>query len=223
MGIKYSEQSRIFRDFRSIPYSDYYYLIRFYEQYYQDIDHLPFDESLIMSYYYANALFETQEYDTHIETANYILEQSIIHNVRYIDGEDIYMNILYKKTYAHLKLGEVDTAKKLATQLVRLDDKNYRYSALLVQCFLEVRPTWIRPPLTMSAIATLMGAISTIIFSFFYLYLPQEAVIMPYSLLFLAMFGLTATAVGYYRTVLAPTRKILAEAKANKRAQLAEQ
>lgn len=216
MSIKYSEQSRIFRDFRSIPYSDYYYLIRFYEQYYQDIDHLPFDEGLIMSYYYANALFETQEYDTHIETANYILEQSIINNVRYIDGEDVYMTVLYKKTYAHLKLGEIETAQNLATQLVRLDHNHYFYPILLRQCFLEKRPSWIRPTLTMSAVSTVMGAIVTIIFSSFYMVLPAQAVIVPYSLLLVAMVGLFSTAVGYYKYVIAPVRQILKQAQIDK-------
>lgn len=216
MSIKYSEQSRIFRDFRSIPYSDYYYLIRFYEQYYQEIDYLPFDEGLIMSYYYANALFETKEYDTCITIANHILEQSIIHNIRYIDGEDVYMTILYRKSVAHLKLGEIEPAKRFATQLVRLEPNNYSYQFLLRQCFLEVRPTWIRPTLTISAVATLMGAITTIVFSSLYLYLPAQAIIMPYSLLFLATVGLTATAIGYYHYIMAPTQKVITQAKADK-------
>ena len=216
MSIKYSEQSRIFRDFRSIPYSDYYYLIRFYEQYYQDIDHLPFDEGLIMSYYYANALFETQEYDLHIETSNYILEQSIINNVRYIDGEDVYMTVLYKKTFAHLKIGEIETAQNLATQLVRLDHDNYAYTILLRQCFLTKRPTWIRPTLTTSAVSTILGAIITIVFSFFYLSLHEKAVLIPYGLLLIAGIGLFATAVGYYTYVAAPVRKIVKQAQIDK-------
>lgn len=216
MSIKYSEQSRIFRDFRSIPYSDYYYLIRFYEQYYQDIDHLPFDESLIMSYYYANALFETQEYDLHIETSNYILEQSIINNVRYIDGEDVYMTVLHKKTYAHLKLGEIETAQNLATQLVRLDHNNYSYAIILRQCFLAKRPSWIRPVLTASAVSTILGAIITIVFSFFYLSLHSQAVLIPYSLLSLAGIGLFSTAIAYYKYVTAPVRKIVKQAQIDK-------
>ncbi|MBL4651149.1 MAG: hypothetical protein JKY03_15575 [Aureispira sp.] len=216
MSIKYSEQSRIFRDFRSIPYSDYYYLIRFYEQYDQDLDHLPFDESLIMSYYYANALFETQEYDIHIETSNYILEQSIINNVRYIDGEDVYMTVLHKKTYAHLKLGEIETAQKLATQLVRLDQNQYSYPILLRQCFLAKRPSWIRPALTTSAVSTILGAIITIIFSFFYLSLPAKAVLIPYGLLLFAAIGLFATTIGYYKYVIAPVRQILKQAQIDK-------
>ncbi|CAA6801199.1 MAG: Unknown protein [uncultured Aureispira sp.] len=217
MSIKYSEQSRIFRDFRSIPYSDYYYLIRFYEQYDQDLDHLPFDESLIMSYYYANALFETQEYDIQIETSNYILEQSIINNVRYIDGEDVYMTVLHKKAYAHLKLGEIETAQKLATQLVRLDHNQYAYSILLRACFLAKRPSWIRPVLTASSISTILGGIITIIFSFFYLSLPAQAVLLPYGLLLLAAIGLFATAVGYYKYIMSPVRQILKQAQIDKK------
>ena len=217
MSIKYSEQSRIFRDFRSIPYSDYYYLIRFYEQYDQDLDHLPFDESLIMSYYYANALFETQEYDLHIETSNYILEQSIIHNVRYIDGEDVYMTVLHKKTYAHLQLGEIEMAQNLATQLVRLDENQHAYTILLQECFLAKRPSWVRPVLTASAVSTILGGIITIIFSFFYLSLPAKAVLVPYSLLFVAAIGLFLTAIAYYKYILAPVRQILKQAQIDKK------
>lgn len=216
MGIKYSEQSRIFRDFRSIPYSDYYYLIRFYEQYHKDIHKLPFDEALIMSYYYANALFETQEYDTLIETSNEILQQVMLHNVRYIDGEDVYMNVLHKKTIAHLRLGEIETATKFATQLVRMDSDNYLYEMLLRQCFTSVRPAWIRPTLTLSTIATLMCAIATVICASLHQYLPAEAVLMPYSLLVLAAVGLAGTAWGYYRYVMRPTLLVLAKAKGDK-------
>ena len=169
-----------------------------------------------MSYYYANALFETQEYDAHIETSNYILEQSIINNVRYIDGEDVYMTVLHKKTYAHLKLEETETAQKLATQLVRLDLKHQFYPILLRQCFLAKRPTWISRVLKASAITTVIGAIITIVFSSFYMSLPSQAIVVPYTLLLIAMIGLFATAVGYYRHVTAPVRQILKQAQIDK-------
>lgn len=214
MGIKYSEQSRIFRDFRSIPYSDYYYLIRFYEQYYKDIDYLPFDESLIMSYYYANALFETGEYDTHLTIANHILEQSMINNVRYIDGEDVYITILYQKACAHLKLGELQSAKRFATQLVRMDTNNPTYSELLRLCFIVERPAWIRITLMTSTCASLMAALATIILSLFHSF-PSQAVIMPYSLLFLAAIGLSATAIGYFKHIQYPLNKVMQQAKAS--------
>lgn len=219
MSIKYTEQSRIFRDFRAIPYSDYFYLIRFYEQYNKDINRLPFDEALIMSYYYANALFETQEYSNHIEVAKHILEQSILHNVRYIDGEDIYILMLYKRTIAHLELGDQAIAQNLATQLVRLAPDHYLYQLLLRQCFIRVRPTWIRSILTLSIAASLLGAISTIVLMSLQSYLPAQALIMPYSFLLLAFVGLSTVGLAYYKYIAAPTRQIIAKAKLDKKEQ----
>jgi tetratricopeptide (TPR) repeat protein len=225
MSIKYSEQSRIFRDFRSIPYSDYYYLIRFYEQNNKDISFLPLDEGMIMSYYYANALFETQEYELHINVANDLLEQSIVHNIRYIDGEDVYMTVLYKKANAHLRLGQVETAERLATQLLRLEPQQFHYQALLRQCFLLRRPYWLRPTLTISAIATLMGAFTTImLFSFRNaLETSNKMLVVPYSLLAFATLGLLATALGYYKYVISPSKDILHDAQAYKATALKEQ
>lgn len=225
MSTKFSEQSRIFRDFRSIPYSDYYYLIRFYEQNTEDIQYLPLDEGLVMAYYYANALFETQEYQLFVPVANDILEQSIIHNIRYIDGEDVYMMVLYKKACAHLRLEETDTALHLANQLLRLEPQRFEYQALVRQCFLVTRPNWLRPILTMSAVATLMGAFTTVVLFSFpeHLPLPSKTAIMPFSLLSLATLGLFATAYGYYRYVVAPSRELVQQAKTNKAIQEKEE
>ncbi|MCH2021645.1 MAG: hypothetical protein MK207_04120 [Saprospiraceae bacterium] len=217
MSIQYSQESRIFRDFRCIPYSDYYYLIRFYEQYNTDIDHLPFDQGLIMSYYYANALFETYEYESHIKIANYILEQSIINNIRYIDGDDVYVTTLYKKTYAHMKLGEYDVAKDLAKQLVRITDNNIHCSNLLAQCYREVRPSWVKPVLITSATASLFAAISIILFSFFQEFFAPQLFHVSYALFSLAVIGLSASIFVHYKYVVAPTRKILSQARADRK------
>ncbi|MGH1334873.1 MAG: hypothetical protein ACRBFS_02020 [Aureispira sp.] len=224
MSIKYSEQSRIFRDFRSIPYSDYYYLIRFYEQNNKDIDFLPLDEGMIMSYYYANALFETQEYELYLQIANELLEQSIIHNIRYIDGEDVYMTVLYKKASAHLKLDQIETAQRLSTQLLRLEPEQFHYQALLRQCFLVRRPYWLRPTLTISAVATLMGAFATVILFSFRgsIQISDRLLFMPYSLLAFATLGLLATALGYYKNIIAPSNEILQASKRYKEKALQE-
>lgn len=221
MSTKFSEQSRIFRDFRSIPYSDYYYLIRFYEQNTEDIHYLPLDEGLIMMYYYANALFETQEHALFIPIANEILEQSIIHNIRYIDGEDVYMMVLYKKACAHLRLEENNTALNISTQLLRLDPQRFEYQALVRQCFLITRPYWLRPTLTISAIATLMGAFTTVILFSFpqHLVLPDRAMMVPFSIFLMATLGLLITAFGYYRHIAAPSGALIRKAKADKKAQ----
>lgn len=178
-----------------------------------------------MSYYYANALFETQEYELHVQVANDLLEQSIIHNIRYIDGEDVYMTVLYKKTSAHLQLGQIEIAERLSTQLLRLEPQQFHYQALLRQCFLVRRPNWLRPTLTISAVATLMGAFATIVLFAFrssVTEISSKMLFMPYSLLGFATLGLLATAIGYYKHIIAPSRIILQDAKERKEKALQE-
>lgn len=143
MGIKYTEQSRIFKSFRAIPYSDFYNLIRFYERYEDDVTELPLDEQLTIIYYYSNALFETGEYKEYISWANKLLEYSIIHNVQYIDGEDIYLSTLRQKTFAHFKLNEIELATKLAHQLIKITPASKKNSRLLRKCLRKQRPKWI--------------------------------------------------------------------------------
>jgi hypothetical protein len=217
MSIKYTEQSRIFKDFRSIPYSDYYYLIRYYEQHHQEIDSLPLEEGMIMSFYYTNALFETGEFNIHIPSANILLENSIINNIDCIDGIDIYTTILYQKTYAHLQLGATTKATQLAKQLVGIDARQYRHVDLLRQCYLAVRPRWIHPTLIMSAITTIVAAVVIITFASLHIYTEANAMLMPYSLLALAACGLVATAIAYSVYIEAPVQKITKAAKRKKR------
>ncbi|MCP4441329.1 MAG: hypothetical protein GY810_20680 [Aureispira sp.] len=143
MGIKYTEQSRIFKSFRAIPYSDFYNLIRFYERYEDGIADLPLDEYLVIAYYCSNALFETGEYEEYISWANKILEYSIIHNVQYIDGEDIYLCTLRQKTFAHFKLNQIEKATKLAHQLIKITPASKKHSRLLRKCLRKQRPRWI--------------------------------------------------------------------------------
>ena len=138
----------------------------------------------------------------------------MINNVRYIDGEDVYITILYQKACAHLKLGERESAKRFAIQLVRMDADNPIYSELLRLCFIVERPAWIRITLMTSTCATLMAALSTVILSIFHNF-PHEAVVMPYSLLSFATVGLSATAIGYFKYIQHPLNKVLQEAKAD--------
>ncbi len=223
MSIKYTEQSRIFRDFRSIPYSDYYYLIRFYEQNHRDINHLPFDEGMIMSFYYTNALFETGEHNAHILCANQLLEESIINNIRYIDGQEVYQTMLYQKTCSHLHLGQNERAIDLAKQLVGIAPNTYQNIDLLRQCLLHVRPRWIKPTLLISAVAMIICSLAMIVYASLHLYTIPNAMLLPYSLMLLTAAGLGTTAWGYYKYIAAPLRQIVIRAKYKKEKQLQEE
>lgn len=208
MSINYTTQTRLFQDFRSIPFSDYHYLISFYEKNHKDVRYLPFEEEMTILFYYTNALFETHNFNTHITLAERLLELSIVHNLTHVDEYDVYMTLLHQKTASHLYLGETEKATRLAKQLIGIDKNQRKHQLLLQQCFLINRPSWIRPTLTFSAIATLMGAFTMIIFASLQQYQPQWMV-APYGLFAIATVGLAISAIGYYRHVVAPVKQVL--------------
>jgi hypothetical protein len=192
-------------------------LIRYYEQHHKEIHLLPLEEEMIMSFYYINALFETGEFNTHIPSANVLLENSIINNIDCVDGIDIYTTILYQKTYAHLQLGATTKATQLAKQLIGIDSRQYHHVDLLRQCYLAVRPRWIYPTLIMSAVTTIVAAVVIIIFASLHIYTETNAMLMPYSLLALAACGLIATAIAHSICTEAPVQKITKAAKRKNR------
>lgn len=213
MSINFTKQSGLFQDFRSIPHTDYQYLISFYDKHHKDISYLPFEEGMTILFYYSNALYEKGHYNKHITTAEKLLEVSIINNLDYIDGHDVYITLLYQKTAAHLRLGDTQKAIQLAQQLVGIDSNRLLHTELLQQCFLVNRPTWIRPTLMTSAVATIMAAVVIVLFASLHWYQIPNAMVMPYSLFATAGLGLLACAWGYYRHVIAPVRMIIAQAK----------
>lgn len=217
MSIKYTKQSRIFKDFRSIAYSDYYYLIRYYEQHHKEIKYLPLEEAMVMSFYYTNALFKTEEYNILIPYANELLENTIINNINYIDGIDIYTTVLFQKTFAHLQLGATDKAINLAKQLIGIDWRKHHHISLLSNCYLMIRPKWVYFTLIASSFATIIAAVVIIIFTALHSYIPDSTMLVPYSLLLLAGLGLVASAMGHYLYVEFPIKKVVKMAKSKKR------
>jgi hypothetical protein len=128
--------------------------------------------------------------------------------LEYVDEFDVYMTLLHQKTASHLYLEEIDKAMNLAKQLIGIDKNKRQHKLLLQQCFLINRPHWIRPTINFSAIATLMGAFTMIIFASLRQYDPAWLV-APYSLFATATIGLIASAIGYYYYVVAPVNQIL--------------
>lgn len=216
MGIKYTEQSRIFKSFRAIPYSDFYNLIRFYERYEDDLAELPLDEYLTIVYYYSNALFETGEYKEYIAWANKLLEYSIIHNVQYIDGEDIYLSTLRQKTFAHFKLNEIELATKLAQQLIKITPTSKNYSRLLRKCLRKQRPKWIDNFLVLGIglvfIASLISIARILFVEAFYPNLLPIVSVVEGLFWIVGIAGFVASAVGRYYHVGKHVKSITKEA-----------
>ena len=217
MSIKFSKESRIFRDFRCIPYADYHYMIRFYEQYFVDIDHLPFDEGMIIRYYYAVALFETEAYHSFLALANEMIEKSIVNNIQFIDGQDVYMNLLYKKVVAHLQLKELSKALHLSQQLVRIVPQENKYTHLLYHCYKDSCPGFVRKTLLVSAALVLVDAVFMVVMTSFYTQWSYGVYWVHYLLMFSTLVCLISSAVHHLNYVILPTYKTHEKNNKNKR------
>lgn len=158
MGIGFTYQSELFKNFRDIHNNDVYALIRFFERHEQEMNILNVEERFIVLCYYTNALFAAENYRKHLEYAKLLLERSIIEDIQFVDGFDVYLHTLQQKTCSHLALKEFDEAVNIAKQLLRLAPKDKKAKLLLRKVLLSRRPTWV---LKAFAIAVAAGGLWT--------------------------------------------------------------
>ncbi len=128
-------QSKVFRDFKTLDKRNYHAVVRFYEQHQQEIPALDFDESFVLKLHYCNALFEIGQYERQLSMANFIIECSILNNIQYYQGEDIYLKTLFQKAKSLYLLGRFSDAEYILKELIKLSPNHKSYLKLLRQCF----------------------------------------------------------------------------------------
>lgn len=162
MSLSSTHSSKLFQDFRAIHPGNYRSLVHFYQQHEMEIDDLPMQEQFVIWCYYANALYGIGGGEEHIQLVNKILEYSIVYNIQYVDGIDIYAFMLYQKAISHLRISEWDKAVRIATQLLRIDPHQPQHFRLLRRCLLAKRPRWVKHLLATSLALLIVAAASTI-------------------------------------------------------------
>lgn len=143
MHTNFTLPSDLFDRFQMIHEESSYEIIRFYEQHEDLINFMGVEEYFIILCYYNNALFATEDFEKHKVCVEEVLKTSIIENIPYVDGVDVYLHALEQKVQTHLKLGEQDEAIKVAKQLLALAPKNKRYKKLLRKALMSKRPVWV--------------------------------------------------------------------------------
>lgn len=168
MSIQYKQPSSLFKNFREIPLSQHFAIIRFVELNAPDIEYLGVEERMVIWSYYVDALFEEGGMELKfVEYAQQLLEDSILFNIQFVDGRDIYLRTLYQKSIAHLRLGESEQATNIAIQLLRLSPKQVVYQSLVRDCLLIVRPSWVRASWAMGLGLIIMGILTSFVNMFF--------------------------------------------------------
>lgn len=155
---KFTYQSKVFRDFEMLDKQNFHGIVRFYEENETAINTLTFKEYFTLQTNYAHALFEVGNYEKLLVISKRILEISIIHNIQYHEGEDIFLKTLYQKAQAHYHLLHTKEAVHVFKELIKMKPNDTRYKDFLTACYLRHRPEYIK---NMMAIGILMYILSS--------------------------------------------------------------
>ena len=127
-----------------IEENDFQQTIRFYEQHLATIKQLDFDEYFELLVIYVNALFETGAYEKHLIEVDVVIENSILRNIQYFKGEDIYRKMLFKKAAAHYNLKNYKKADYVLRELIKIDPFDKDPILFLKKCLRKSRSSVIK-------------------------------------------------------------------------------
>ncbi len=145
--------------YRELDPSAHRDIIRFYEVNKRSLPHLDVDDYIEIELGYTNALFEIGRYEAFLTSARFLLESLIYYNVKYVNGEDVYEKLLFRKAAAHYHLLELTLAENVLWELLKINPENQTASYLLKRCILRSEPSYLRNTKAVSIFLFLLSAI----------------------------------------------------------------
>lgn len=139
-----TKSSWVFRQFKELDEQQPREIMRFYKAQEKNLQNLEFEEQNYVLTVYADALFKLGHYQPYIKLADRIIELSILENVRFIQGEDIYRKALYQKGYAYFYLHDYPSSAYVARELIKISPDYRPYRRLLRRCMIRKRPPYVK-------------------------------------------------------------------------------
>jgi len=138
-----AERLRLYRNFKSIEVNDFHRLIRFYEQNEDGIRALEFEEYLDCTLCYTNALYEAGDHGKHLVMCDHLLELVIMHNVDHWGGEDIYHELLFKKSASLYHKQAYSRSERILREIIKIYPQDRLAAVYLNKALLRQRPVWL--------------------------------------------------------------------------------
>ena len=154
-------RSQIFRNFKAMNPAEFRKVVHFYERHEKDVLSLDFEEYFEMLVSYTNALFEIAEYRKHLLMADAVVETSIIENVSYINGEEIFRSTLFRKAASFYNLFDYKKAIYVLQELLKMEPTDASSRHFLERCLRADRPQLARHARA-AAIALFLSAALTV-------------------------------------------------------------
>ena len=136
--------SKILREFRNLDGDNHHAIVHFFEENEREISRMNLDDFFILQASYENALFEIGAFQKMLPVTDQVVEHSIIYNVQFFQGEDIYLKGLYHKAYALARLHDYPAAQGVLEELIRIRPNFKPYKRLLRKCMLRQRPLYVK-------------------------------------------------------------------------------
>lgn len=136
--------SKLYKEFKSIDSSEHLSIVRFYEAYEKDIPQLNFSEYFELLVSYSSALFEIGAYQSHVKIVDTAIQLSIINNIKFYNGQDIYTELLFKKAASCYNLMEYDQAEHILRELVKIMPYNEIVHQFLKKCLSKKLPEYLK-------------------------------------------------------------------------------
>ena len=150
--------SKIYRQFMEIEDQDFQQRIRFYEEHEAAIKKLDFEESFELLIIFVNALFETGAYEKHLIEVDIVIENSILRNIQYFNGEDIYRKMLFKKAASLYNLRRFKKADYVLKELIKIDPFDKDPILFLKKCLRKSKSNLIKITSALSIFMFLLTA-----------------------------------------------------------------
>lgn len=160
MYISPAYRLKLYRNFKAIDAKDPYGIIRYYEQYEEELHSLDTDEYLDCTLIYCDALFETDDFARHVVMCDHLIELVMAEGIHYWGGEDVFCRLLLNKGASLHLSGLLPEAIYVLSALVKINPANPNSVSLLTHCLQKERT-----PLRMRnrAIALLILMISALL------------------------------------------------------------
>ena len=135
--------SSIYQRFKKIESGQYREIIRFYEGCKDQIIELKFGEYFELQTLYTLALYEIGAYESFLSCVGQIIEESVINNIKYFHGRDIYQELLFKKANAHFQLFQYARATHILKELIKIAPDEKSYLHLLKRTLSNRKPQYV--------------------------------------------------------------------------------
>lgn len=133
------EKSYILKKFQQEGLESYRSIVRFYEHNKTEIDELEFKDFFSVFIEYVDALYEIGAHHKFIKLADRVIELSVIHNISFFEGKDVFEYFIYKKANALINIGLLDQAEKVSLELLKIDSNKPRYKDLVMKVYYRRR------------------------------------------------------------------------------------